>query len=70
MPSDGPCIFTGRAAIYFGADDYYDDHKGHVLLRNQPLSVCDKTAQNLLKLNRSDIFVSEPTFHYDGGGCC
>lgn len=70
MPSDGPCVFTGRAAIYFGGDDYYDDHKGHVLLHNQPLSVCDKTAQNLLKLNRSDIFVSEPTFHYDGGGCC
>lgn len=70
MPEDGPCVFTGRSAIYYGSADYFDDHKGHVLLRNQPLAVCDKTAQNLLNLNRSDIFVSESTFHYDGGGCC
>jgi len=70
IPQDGPCVFTGRSAIYYGAEDYFDDHKGHVLLRNQPLAVCDKTAQNLMDLNRDDIFISESTFHYDGGGCC
>ncbi len=70
MPQDGPCVFTGRSAIYYGAEDYFDDHKGHVLLQNQPLAVCDKTAQNLMDLNREDIFISESTFHYDGGGCC
>ena len=41
MPSDGPCIFTGKAAIYYGNEDFFDDQKGHVLLQNQPLSVCD-----------------------------
>lgn len=70
MPEDGPCIFTGKSALYFGNQDYYDDHNGHVLLPNQPLAVCDKTASNLSALGRDDLFISESTFHYDGGGCC
>ncbi|UZO81475.1 arsenosugar biosynthesis arsenite methyltransferase ArsM [Aquimarina sp. ERC-38] len=70
MPEDGPCVFTGKAAIYYGADDYFDDQKGHVLLKNQPLAVCDKTAKALQNLDRNDIYISESTFHYDGGGCC
>ncbi|WP_242131449.1 arsenosugar biosynthesis arsenite methyltransferase ArsM [Aestuariivivens marinum] len=70
MPEDGPCVFTGKAAIYFGEDDYFDDKKGHVLLKNQPLAICDKTASTLTALNRDDIFISDSTFHYDGGGCC
>ncbi|WP_308990925.1 arsenosugar biosynthesis arsenite methyltransferase ArsM [Mariniflexile litorale] len=70
MPSDGPCIFTGKAAIYYGEHDYFDDKLGHVLLKNQPLAICDKTAGALASLNRDDIFISESTYHYDGGGCC
>jgi SAM-dependent methyltransferase len=70
MQADGPCVFTGKSAIYFGSEDYFDDKKGHVLLQNQPLSICDKTAAALGSLDRSDIFISESTFHYDGGGCC
>jgi SAM-dependent methyltransferase len=70
MPGDGPCIFTGKAAIYYGDDKFFDDKKGHILLQNQPLAVCDKTAAALKNLGRDDIFISESTFHYDGGGCC
>ena len=70
MPEDGACIFSGKAAIYFGNDDFFDDNKGHILLQNQPLSVCDKTAAALQRLNRNDLFISPSTFHYDGGGCC
>ncbi len=70
MPADGPCIFTGRTAIYYGGEEYFDDHKGHVLMQNQPLAVCDKTAGNLAGLGRDDIFISPSTYHYDGGGCC
>lgn len=70
MPEDGPCVFTGKTAIYFGDDDEYDDKKGHVLMQNQPLSVCDKTAGALGSLGRSDIYISESTYFYDGGGCC
>ncbi|MBM1105271.1 arsenosugar biosynthesis arsenite methyltransferase ArsM [Aurantibacter crassamenti] len=70
MPSDGPCIFTGKAAIYYGSEDYFDDNKGHVLVKNQPLAVCDKTAGALAALSKNDIFISDSTFHYDGGGCC
>ena len=70
MPSDGPCVFTGKTAIYFGDDDYFDDHSGHVLLQNQPLAICDKTARMLAKLERDDIYISDSTFFYDGGGCC
>ena len=70
MPEDGPCIFTGKSAIYFGGEDFFDDKKGHVLLQNQPIAICDKTAGDLNNINRDDIFISESTFHYDGGGCC
>ena len=70
MPQDGPCIFTGRTAIYFGEEEYFDDHKGHVLMPNQPLAVCDKTARALESLNRADIYISGSTYFYDGGGCC
>jgi len=69
MPADGPCVFTGKTAIYTGPEDYFDDHAGHVLMYNQPLAVCDKTAGNLAKASQ-DVFVSESTFFYDGGGCC
>ena len=70
MPHDGPCIFTGKAAIYFGEESYFDDGKGHTLLQNQPLAICDKTANALETLGRDDIYISASTFHYDGGGCC
>lgn len=70
MPPDGPCVFTGKAAIYYGSEKFFDDKKGHVLVQNQPLAICDKTAKALKDLGRDDIFISESTFHYDGGGCC
>lgn len=70
MPADGPCVFTGKAALYFGSEEYFDDKKGHVVMYNQPLSICDKTAGALSELNRSDIHITESTYFYDGGGCC
>ena len=70
MPEDGPCVFTGKTAIYFGNEEYFDDKKGHTLLQNQPLAVCDKTAGALAALGKQDIFISESTYFYDGGGCC
>lgn len=70
MPADGPCVFTGKTAIYYGTEDQFDDNKGHLLLPNQPLAVCDKTAGNLVNLGRNDIFISGSTYFYDGGGCC
>jgi hypothetical protein len=70
MPEDGPCVFTGKTAIYFGTEESFDDGKGHLLLPNQPLAICDKTAGALKSLKRNDIFISASTFFYDGGGCC
>ena len=70
MPADGPCIFTGKAAIYFGNEDFFDDQKGHTLLQNQPLAVCDKTAAALASLKNPEIHTTESTYFYDGGGCC
>jgi SAM-dependent methyltransferase len=70
MPADGPCVFTGKTAIYYGNEDFFDDQKGHTLLKNQPLAVCDKTAGALASLNKPDIFISDSTYFYDGGGCC
>ncbi|MBK6525261.1 MAG: arsenosugar biosynthesis arsenite methyltransferase ArsM [Crocinitomicaceae bacterium] len=70
MPADGPCVFTGKTAIYYGNEDFFDDQKGHTLLKNQPLAVCDKTAGALASLHKTDIFISNSTYFYDGGGCC
>lgn len=70
MPADGPCIFTGKVAIYTGNDECFDDGKGHAMTYNQPLSVCDKTAADLKSLGRDDLYISESTWFYDGGGCC
>lgn len=70
MPADGPCVFTGKTAIYYGDEELFDDGKGHTLLQNQPLAICDKTAGALKSLNRKDIYISESTYHYNGGGCC
>lgn len=69
MPKDGPCIFTGKTAIYYGNEEYFDDKQGHILMQNQPLAVCDKTASALQKSN-PEIHISESTWHYNGGGCC
>ena len=70
IPDDGPCVFTGRSAIYFGKQESYDDNAGHILMNNQPLSICDKTADNLQQRDNSDILITESTFFYDGGGSC
>lgn len=69
MPADGPCIFSGKTAIYFGDAPYFDDLKGHVLQQNMPLAVCDKTAA-ALAASHDQIHISESTWHYNGGGCC
>ena len=70
MPEDGPCVFTGKTATYSGPELQFDDGKGHVLARGLPFEVCDKTAGALEALDRSDLQISESTFHYQGGGCC
>ncbi len=70
MPSDGPCIFTGRTAIFVGEAESFDDGRGHVLRRDVPLGVCDKTAKALARLERDDLVLTEPTWHYAGDGCC
>ena len=70
MPEDGPCVFTGRTAIYFGREEGFDDGKGHTLSRDLPLAICDKTSDALRRLDRPDILLTGSTFHYRGGGCC
>ena len=70
MPADGPCVFTGKTAVYYGNEEFFDDNAGHVLLYNQPLAICDKTAGALAALGKKDIYISDSTFFYDGGGCC
>lgn len=70
MPNDGPCIFTGRCAIYTGENESFDDGNGHVLQRDVPMPVCDKTAQALASLNNPDLTITPSTWHYAGGGCC
>jgi SAM-dependent methyltransferase len=68
IPDDGACIFTGRVAIYTGAEPHFDDGKGHFLLRDVPLGICDKTAAALTPV--PDVHVTASTWHYPGDGCC
>ena len=70
MPADGPCVFTGRTAIYLGNEEIFDDGNGHIMTYNQPIAVCDKTAGNLQALNNPELYISESNNFYDGGGCC
>ncbi|MEM7228501.1 MAG: arsenosugar biosynthesis arsenite methyltransferase ArsM [Planctomycetota bacterium] len=70
VPADGPCIFTGRTAIYAGSERQFDDGNGHVMVQDIPMPVCDKTASALESLGRDDVVVTGSTWHYAGGGCC
>lgn len=70
VPGDGPCIFTGKTATYVGPEEAFDDQKGHVLVRDIPLGVCDKTAALLERLGREDLIITSSTWHYAGDGCC
>lgn len=69
VPPDGPCVFTGRTATYFGPDASFDDGAGHVLAQGVPAAVCDKTARNLRNLEREDLLVTPPNWFAEGG-CC
>jgi ubiquinone/menaquinone biosynthesis C-methylase UbiE len=68
IPKDGACVFTGKTAIYAGAEEYFDDNIGHIMQKGVPLAICDKTA-NKLGLYKQ-IMITNSTWHYDGGGCC
>ena len=70
IPEDGPCIFTGKTAIYKGTQEVFDDSVGHVLQRGVPAVVCDKTAAKLAALIPEEVVVTDSTWHYVGGGCC
>jgi SAM-dependent methyltransferase len=68
IPVDGACVFTGKTASYMGKEDIFDDGDGHILQRGLPLAICDKTAGKFARV--PDIFVTDSTWHYAGGGCC
>jgi len=70
IPEDGACVFTGETAIYVGDDDAFDDGRGHLIQRDVPVPVCRKTARAFRDLARDDLIVTDPTYHFAGGGCC
>ncbi len=70
IPEDGACIFTGKAAIYSGSQDIFDDSAGHILQRGVPAAVCDKTAAKLGGIIPTEVLITDSTWHYSGGGCC
>jgi ubiquinone/menaquinone biosynthesis C-methylase UbiE len=67
---DGACVFTGKTAVYGGAEQTFSDRAGHTLSRGIPLAVCDKTAAKFTLEFPQEIMVTESTWHYVGGGCC
>jgi len=65
---DGAAVFTGRTATYAGPAETFDDGCGHILRRGIPTPVSDAAADRLAK--QKEIFVTGPTWHARGGGCC
>jgi len=63
-------VFAGETVIYIGEEEAFDDGRGQVVQRDVPLTVCCKTAGALRRLGRVDLIVTDPTWHYAGGGCC
>ena len=70
LPEDGACVFTGKTAIYAGAESLLDDRAGHLLQRGMPLAVCDKTAAKFAVQFPQDVLITPSTWYYSGGGCC
>ncbi|XHX77873.1 MAG: arsenosugar biosynthesis arsenite methyltransferase ArsM [Stenomitos frigidus ULC029] len=70
IPADGACVFTGKTAVYSGAEPQLDDRAGHLLQRGIPLAICDKTAAKLALQFPQDVLITDSTWHYNGGGCC
>ena len=70
MPEDGPCVFTGKMVFYTGDEEYFDDGKGHIVVPDVPLAVCDKTGGWFDSLGQDEFTVTPSTYHYTGGGCC
>lgn len=64
-------VFAGETILYFGKERL-TDRAGCIIPRDIPHPVCQKTAEYFRKLNRPDMLVTDPTFHYGGpsGGCC
>ena len=50
VPADGPCVFTGRAAIYYGNEQFFDD------------TYCGVT--RLLVWIGSGVLQHDTTYHY------
>jgi SAM-dependent methyltransferase len=65
---DGPAVFTGRTATHAGPEPTLDDGHGNILRRGIPTPVSDGAAVRLARL--PGVVVTEPTWHYRGGGCC
>ncbi|MEP7028217.1 MAG: arsenosugar biosynthesis arsenite methyltransferase ArsM [Candidatus Eisenbacteria bacterium] len=70
VAADGPCVFAGETVIYVGDEPMFDDGAGHVVTRDIPLGICRKTARWFRALGSEELVVTEPTWHYAGGGCC
>jgi SAM-dependent methyltransferase len=66
--ADGPAIFTGRTAIYQGPQETLDDGQGNILPRGLPVPVSDAAAKRMSLLD--GVLITQPTWHYRGGGCC
>ncbi|WP_371380954.1 arsenosugar biosynthesis arsenite methyltransferase ArsM [Sporomusa aerivorans] len=70
VSAGGARVFAGESLIYFGKERLRDE-EGYIITRDIPQPVCQKTADYFRKLNRCDVVVTAPTYHFDGSiGCC
>jgi ubiquinone/menaquinone biosynthesis C-methylase UbiE len=65
---DGPAVFTGRTATYVGSEAMFRDESGSMLRRGTPTLISDAAASRFVR--RSDVLITDSTWHVRGGGCC
>lgn len=74
VPEKGAHIFAGETIIYFGREKLRDD-EGRIIPRLIPYPISQRTAEYFRRMNRDDMVITPPTYHFGGsgvggGGCC
>ncbi|MGD9829483.1 MAG: arsenosugar biosynthesis arsenite methyltransferase ArsM [Hyphomicrobiaceae bacterium] len=71
VPADGPTIYAGQTAIYFGRQAAFHDGNGIHLPSNQPMPVSLQDGARLKSLGRSDLYVTDVSWtHAAAAKCC
>ena len=64
MPADGPCVFTGKSAIYFGGEESFDGTYFHTLYINKFVSIIILWIKNTIRTFSSYLHCTKTNIRY------